>query len=356
MNTAPYANATRELGDRFSDLVRSLSALRELSQLDVHTSDEGALVRRALEGLLRNQDFLRCSVFVLQGNELINRTGLDVDDLYGDDPSGRRPVSTRRFRLGEGMIGRAAASGEIQRCTDCRTDARFVASNREKDQTLPGSLICVPLGHGEEVLGVLNVSHPEPEYFTDWHERLLSVYCSVLGMLIMNSRLLHQLKMHIRRRTKDLEAALAETARMRQECLDMNSIDPTSKLHTQSGFCREGNSLMERCRRHGQKLGLIYLRLGCASDATTEAARHAFASALNALLRGGDLGAAIGDQDFAVLALGMGEAESKLFGQQLRACATEANFEWNWTAVPPISDLKSLIEQARNRIPSASTA
>ncbi|MCB1876773.1 MAG: GAF domain-containing protein [Chromatiales bacterium] len=349
MDTEVYADATRELSDRFGDLVSSLSALRELSQLNAQTTDEGSLVRHALEGLIRNQDFLRCSVFVLQGDQLINRTGLDVDDLYGDQATTRKPQSTRRFRLGEGMIGMAAESGEIQRCSDCRNDTRFVGSQREQDKSSPGSLICVPLTHGGEVLGVLNVSHPQPQHFTDWHERLLSVYCSVLAMLITNSRLLNRLETHIRRRTRDLETALAEATRMKQEFSTQDSLDPHSGLYTETGFRQQADIMLERAYRHRQTLWLASINLKLQGSATNQ---RNTAKRLGECLRAGDIAGVSGDSAFLVMGLGIGSTQLARYRQALDGAIGQNNYALACIQAKDEADLNELtakaVEQSRH--------
>jgi signal transduction histidine kinase len=105
-------------------------------------------------------------------------------------------------------MGRAATTKLLQHCRNCSTDPNF--------KMLPeheiGSLISVPiLQSGGRVLGVLNISHPQPEFFTEWHERFLLVYCNCLGQLLVSHRLLNHMELEVAKRTNQLSQALEES-------------------------------------------------------------------------------------------------------------------------------------------------
>ena len=210
-------SAFMELSDRIINLLDSFSALSMLSSLDIRTLDEETILKRALLGLMENMDMERCSVFLLEGERLVNRAGLDWEDILQGEGEGCRARSSAAMNaaVGEGIMGRAVATKTLQHCRDCRSDPRFKPFPGNEI----GSLISVPIFQlGGEVLGVLNVSHSTPRFFNEWHERLLLVYCNCLGQLVVNHRLVSRMDQEIERRAGQLARALEE-ARFAEKAL-----------------------------------------------------------------------------------------------------------------------------------------
>ena len=70
------------LQDIFIDLLNSLSAVRDLSELNCHSSNEKELIKNALAVLIQNQDMERCSFFLLNEQHLlVNLAGLSTAEL-----------------------------------------------------------------------------------------------------------------------------------------------------------------------------------------------------------------------------------------------------------------------------------
>jgi len=202
------ADASLELNRHIINLLDSLSALSGLTTIPIRDLDEAALLKHALEALMGNQDMERCSIFLLGDDGcLTNVAGLDWADMLDgiarhEAPVDRPARATTCFRVGEGLIGRAAASRMIEHCRSCKDDARF---EQTVGKSVEGSLLCVPIVCEEGVLGVLNVYHPAAGFFDLWHERLLLLFCQVLGRLLLHHRFTHHLGMLVARKTEELE-------------------------------------------------------------------------------------------------------------------------------------------------------
>ncbi len=220
MNSAHFADASLELNRHIVNLLDSLSALYSLTDIALDDIGEEELLKRALEALMQNQDMERCSIFLLDDQgALFNAAGRDWDDLlksFDPQPRERRAASSRRFRLGEGIMGQAASSGEFAYCRSCADDPQFVTL-RPDDTPVVGSLICIPIKADKEVLGVLNVFHPEPHFFNHWHERLMILFGKMLGRLLMSHRLLHHISQIVEKRTEQLRNA---NDRLEQEIIE----------------------------------------------------------------------------------------------------------------------------------------
>src|SRR4051794_3825690 len=93
-------------------------------------------------------------------------------------------VARTRFRLGEGMVGRVAASGEP-----------YVSSTGDADQFLAefvarehvGSFVHVPIRLGPRLFGVLNVSAEEPDWFDAGAVDLLVAFARAVAGAIANA-------------------------------------------------------------------------------------------------------------------------------------------------------------------------
>lgn len=204
-----YAESSLELNRHIVNLLGSLSAIHGLTEISLGDADELCLIKRALEALISNQDLERCSIFLLdEDGTLSNAAGLDWDNMLkgicspSENTALHRP-SKNRFRLGDGIMGRAAESGNIEYCPSCADDPQFTRLGNE-DQPVEGALLCVPITCEDRVLGVLNVFYPVPDFFNLWHERLLLLFCKILGRMLVNHQLTHHLNTLVEFKTTEL--------------------------------------------------------------------------------------------------------------------------------------------------------
>ncbi len=247
---------------RFVDLLNSLSTLRSLTELDFQVVNEGVLICNALKALMQYQDMESCSVFLRDGNELINVAALDWDDIADfNGLENSQKYLAQRFKMGEGLIGKAAATRALQHCRNCILDPRFERLSRQGGKTIPGSLISTPIEVGSELIGVLNVSHPEVNFFTEWHERLLLIYCSMMGHLIMNRRLFHEMEEKVNQRTADLELALKEAEALKQRYEQLSFVDELTGLFNRRYFFSRAESALSNAIRYQQPLCMLLLDL-----------------------------------------------------------------------------------------------
>jgi len=232
---AQFGEISLEFNRHIVNLLDCLSALSDLAGLSINDLGEAELLKQALAALMSNQDMERCSIFLLgdgddgDGDMLTNLAGLDWDDMLrglGQSATQNVPLPPIRrastpCRLGEGIMGEAAASGAIVHCRSCADDPRFTPFGTNAAPAIPieGALLCVPISCEQQVLGVLNVFHPEPGFFNMWHERLLLLFCQGLGRLLLNHRYTHHLRQLVASRTREItltNTALRAEARQRE--------------------------------------------------------------------------------------------------------------------------------------------
>ncbi len=245
--------------DIIVDLLSSLSAIKELSELNCRSGNEKELISKALSVLIQNQDMERCSFFILdEDNNLVNLAGLSSEEHLGGEKIIRNPI---KFKMGEGIIGLAAKTGALQHSNNCKMDERFSNNSSISNNLIPGSIISVPVFAGNELIGLLNISHPDADYFSEWHIRLLHIYKNMLGELITNFRLLQHMEEQVAVRTKKLETALEDINRLKDHYESMSMLDELTGLFNRRYFYAQIETTLARTRRHGQSVCILVFDL-----------------------------------------------------------------------------------------------
>lgn len=308
--------------DLVVDLLNSLSAIKKLSEISCQVSDEKKLIKQALTSLIQNQDMERCSFFMLDNAGLLsNVTGLSVAELTNNQAWMNKPL---QFRMGEGIIGAAAASGSTYYCQNCLEDKEFVVGGAHS-QT-PGSIISAPvftLNH--DLVGVLNISHPQPHYFTDWHLRLLEVYKNMLGQLITNHRLIQQMEMQISSRTSELERLVTETQRLKEYYVSMSMHDQLTGLHNRRYFYDQVELAIAQHKRYQNPFCLLVMDIDY-FKAVNDQYGHAFgdkvligvAETLKQQVRSTDILVRFGGEEFVVIFTNTSCDNGQTFAERIR--------------------------------------
>ena len=309
--------------DIIVDLLSSLSAIKELSELNHQASNEKELIYKALSILIQNQDMERCSFFVLDEQQnLVNLTGLSSREYSGAERTNRTPL---KFKIGEGIIGQAAKIGKIQHCKNCKEDSRFSNNVSQANDLLPGSVISVPVSATDGLIGILNISHPDANYFSEWHIRLLQIYKNIMGELITNYRFPRQIEEQIADRTKILEEALENMKQLKVHHESMSMLDELTGLFNRRYFYMQIEAALARSKRFRQPLCLLVLDLDY-FKAINDSYGHGFgdivlkdvASSLREDIRESDILARFGGEEFVITFTDIDRKKGKLFAERIR--------------------------------------
>lgn len=309
--------------DLIVDLVNALSAVKSLSEISCEMADEKVVIRLALSCLLSNQDIERCSFFIADDAGLLsNVTGISVvEQADGDIAISHETMS---FRTGEGIIGAAAATGEMQYCRNCYEDEQFTLGH--DSGSTPGSIICTPVFTlHKELIGVLNVSHSEPGFFTVWHMRLLQVFSNILGQLITNRRLFQQMEIQIASRTAELERLVEETRRLKDYYVSMSMQDQLTGLHNRRYFYDQVGLAFAQHNRYEYPFCLLMMDIDHFKNINDEYG-HAFgdevlitvAGALRKLVRNTDILVRFGGEEFVIIFVNTSCDNGKTFAERIR--------------------------------------
>lgn len=111
-------------------------------------------------------------------------------------------VNLDNIPLGKGITGAAAESREAVRVLNTTVDPRYISSHPDIHSEL-----AVPLVVQDRVVGVLDVESDRVAYFTEDHQRTLSLLAPQIASSVENARLYEELAQRERRMEQDLTAA-----------------------------------------------------------------------------------------------------------------------------------------------------
>ena len=302
--TTPFIDSLQAVNRQFVQLLDDLSALRALARLNLSVPSEEHLLGDALRALMENSDIARCSVYLRRADRLVYAAGSSWDELLGR-PAAERPQAAA-FALGEGLVGLAAETGNLQHCTDCRRDPAFADSDGGGGS---GTLMVAPIGYDDQILGVVNAWHPDAGHFTRGHEQLLQLFATFLGQMLANWRYYHRMEQEVQRRTRELESALASAEQLKQRYQQLSVIDELTGIHNRRFFFPEASAALANAVRHRHDFTIMMVdldRFKEVNDTYGHAMGDKVLQVAAALLKGqtreGDLIARFGGEEF-VLAL-----------------------------------------------------
>lgn len=313
-------------------LLNSLASVKALSEIDNQQGEsEKELVLKALNVLISHQDMERCSFFIkTEEQTLVNLTGLSLNEASRGKQEVHKPLT---FNIGEGVIGLAAESGQLQHCVDCHNDKHFAASQQE---FIPGSLISVPVMALGELFGVLNVSHPEAHYFSDWHIRLLEIYKNMLGQLISNFRMFKQMELQIALKTEHLQQALEDANVLKHRYENLSMMDSLTGLYNRRFFYAQAIKALAITHRYGDELCLLLLDLDSFKSinddyghACGDQVLISVADVLKSQMRESDIVARLGGEEFVVLFKKTDCTNGLVFAERIRKAINSLQWTFN---------------------------
>jgi signal transduction histidine kinase len=104
-------------------------------------------------------------------------------------------VAQMSFALGEGVVGRVAASGEPMVVVDTLTNSRMAGHVAEPEEIR--SFMHVPIKIGEQVFGVFNVNYVTPRAFSGDDQRLFLALAQQAALAIENARLYEETRQRL---------------------------------------------------------------------------------------------------------------------------------------------------------------
>ena len=192
---------TERFGSRH--ILESLEAFREIADGLSGVSEVSEICDRVVAVLKARLGLNTCSIM------LVDADGQSLMNVSGTSPrKGKKgpPKVHRSFRIGEGIAGTAAQTGQAVLVPDVSADSRFSGGT---GPVTVRSLLCVPIMAESGPMGVLNLSHTESGFFSDDHRTVFSILATMLGKLLTEAELTQKLA----RFNRDLEDQVAARTR-----------------------------------------------------------------------------------------------------------------------------------------------
>src|SRR4051794_27680425 len=155
----------------------NLASLNEIGRLIGATLDQDDLLERVVALIHRRLGFDRVLVLLVDGSELAVRAAAGWAD-----PSAVLQV---RLRLGQGIVGFVAESGQPLLANDIRLEPRYLAE--PADETCSAEL-AVPIRLGSRVIGVLDLQSSRVGAFADYDLATMEILADQLAVALENVR------------------------------------------------------------------------------------------------------------------------------------------------------------------------
>ncbi len=176
----------RKVAERTAELREERDRLEAIADIarDISTLEIDVLLNRILQALANLTGVLHGSVMLIDSG-----TGLLVDRAVLTESE--HSLGSRRFQVGEGIVGWIAQHRQPALVNDVENDDRWVTLDAfgQIVGKNTGALVGVPLIAGDDVVGVLMLSHPQAHYFNQSHLRLLKAIAGEIAIAIYNAQL-----------------------------------------------------------------------------------------------------------------------------------------------------------------------
>jgi len=183
------------LFEKYDGKVRKLKTLKEISRLLNSTLDESEVKKRAMEAATQLMEAEVGSLLLIDEA---------AQELYFEVALGDRGnrVKEIRLKIGEGIAGWVAKTGESVTVADAQKDPRFARKADDKSAFVTRNMICVPVRIRGKIIGVLQaINKLGPQTFSKWDLEEFQSLADQVAIAIDNANLY-----------KDLQEAFLGTA------------------------------------------------------------------------------------------------------------------------------------------------
>lgn len=254
-----YFKELTKTNQRFEEKVRELSVVRRIGESLKYTRDVRkvfeVIIDTIIDTIIDETNAENCSLMLLnkETNELkvkAARGQMDEEISYYHTATG-----SRQFKLGEGIAGWVAQHGEPISIPDSSTGVvvRLFPELDEQGEPveipdLPevpqfvrsgsglrmGCMMCLPLVIDNEVVGVVNMSHPRPNAFQPEDQQLMTIVTDQVAIALNNVQIFDDMQQLNVVLEDEVEKATAELRKANDDLqLANQEIQAASQMKTQ---------------------------------------------------------------------------------------------------------------------------
>lgn len=195
-----------QLYERETRRVAHLTLINEIARDVLATLDLSDRLDRATQAICQRFGYRMVGLFMLSPDQqwLVLESGAGgLAELVG---------LHYQQRVGHGIIGRAAETGEVIIANDVRSDPRYFRPTELPAQDLTRAEVSVPLLRDGRVIGVLDVQHTHAHAFSADDVRAIQILADQLVVAIANAHLYAEAQQRVAELTALQEVSLKITA------------------------------------------------------------------------------------------------------------------------------------------------
>lgn len=125
-----------------------MAVLNRISHAVMRERNVSALLRQVLDILCREMGLVRGTVTLLRGRQLV---------IEASNGLSREEMRRGRYRLGEGVTGQVALTGEARIIPDISQEPEFLYRTGARERDSHVAFICVPVVHQGKVIGTMSI-------------------------------------------------------------------------------------------------------------------------------------------------------------------------------------------------------
>ncbi len=183
------SNSSTELQDLKNQLKRKINEMHSMQQIGKTLSsvlDRDRLLVLIMDEVTRLMDAERGTLYIVEGEK---------GELWSKIAQ-KSEIKEIRLKIGVGIAGHVAKTGEIINIKDAYNDEKFDPTTDKKTGYRTRSILCMPIREPVkkkrqvgEIIGVLQILNRKDGVFTAEDEDLLTSLCSQVAISLVNARL-----------------------------------------------------------------------------------------------------------------------------------------------------------------------
>lgn len=173
MAALPPSPPSPEMSEKLDELLRLHQSSQKISSI----LDLDQLIEQIVCEVAHSYDLVEANVYLYEHE----RAELVLAGVHGCTVHGKG----RRLKIGkEGLVGYAAATGQMRYAPDVHADQYYIAC-----EACTRSEVAIPLHVEERLVGVFTASHPELDAFCPQQLKMLEALCGNIAVAVHHARL-----------------------------------------------------------------------------------------------------------------------------------------------------------------------
>jgi len=321
-------------------IIGVISALIRVSSLGRSERDLDTLCREMVGIFSKELDFDNCSIMLKDEEEkyLVLIAGSGKGDKYKRSKTWN--IGTK-IEIGAGVAGKAFSMGKAVFVADVTKDVTFITLDTKVKIM---SLLAVPIKVGDEVIGVINFSHPGHHNIYDRNmENLMVLLSGFVGQVIALSKLYNNMSHWNEALKEEVAKKTAELTRKNRQLRQIALIDPLTGIFNRRFFFKRLEEEFLRTKRYGVQLSLLFIdidNLKPINDTYGHVAGDKVIRTLSNILRQigrkGDIACRLGGDEFGYALLESDVEGAYNFARRLQETFAKQHFR-GMTYAPTVS-------------------